>query len=171
MRSIVDNGEEIARDQIMAGFDVLDSERRVRLAEEAERLMAEQQVFSGAVQPIQCPPWCANVVGHAGGSLVEDQIHRSQGHRVELTLVPPVVMNGGIYPQVAWAELWQGAGEATSVDVGLGDDVEIKMTPQEARRLAQHIMAVCDQALAKSPGDVAGDDGGSSVLTVDEASE
>jgi len=55
MRSIVDNGEEIARDQIMAGFDVLDSERRVRLAEEAERLMAEQQVFSGAVQPIQCP--------------------------------------------------------------------------------------------------------------------
>jgi len=80
-------------------------------------------------------------------------------------------MNGGIYPQVAWAELWQGAGEATSVDVGLGDVVEIKMTPQEARRLAQHIMAVCDQALAKSPGDVAGDDGGSSVLTVDEASE
>jgi len=59
--------------------------------------------------------------------------------------------DGGIYPQEAWAELWQGLGEETSVDIGLGEIVEIKMTPKEARRLAQHIMVVCDQALAESP--------------------
>jgi hypothetical protein len=62
---------------------------------------------------------------------------------------------------LAWAK-------ETIVDFGLGDVVEIKMTPQEARRLAQHIMAVYDQALAKSPGDVTGDDGGASMLTEDE---
>jgi hypothetical protein len=171
MRFDMDNGEEITRDQIMADFDVLDSERQGRLVEAAERLMAEQQVVRGTVPPIQCPPWCANVTGHAGEFLVEDQIHRSQGHRVELTLVPPVVIDDGIYPQEAWAELWQGLGEETSVDVGLGGIVGIKMTLAEARRLAQHIMVVCDQALAKSPGDVAGDDGGASMLTGDDVSE
>jgi hypothetical protein len=45
------------------------------------------------------------------------------------------------------------------------------MTPQEARRLAQHIMVVCDQALAKSPGDGAGDDGGASMPTGDDVTE
>lgn len=171
MRFIMDNGEEITRNQIIADFDGLDSDRQGRLAEAAKRLMAEQQVLSGTVPPIQCPPWCADVTGHAGESLVEDQIHRSQGHRVELTLVPPVVFEGGIYPQQAWAELWQGLGEETSVDVGMGDVVEIKMTPEEAWRLAQHIMALCDQALAKSAGDVTGDVGGASMLTEDGVSE
>jgi len=154
MRFSMDNGEEITRNQIIADFDGLDSDRQGRLAEVAKRLMAEQQVLSSTLPPIQCPLWCADVTGHAGEYLVEDQIHRSQGHRVELTLVPPVVFDGGIYPQQAWAELWQGLAEEPSVEVGLGDVVEIKMTLQEARRLAQHLMALCDQALAKSPGDV-----------------
>ena len=171
MKFDMDNGEEITRDQIIADFDALDSERQGRLAKAAERLMDEQQVLSGTVPPIQCPPWCANLTGHAGESQVEDQIHRSQGHRVDLTLVPPLVMDGGIYPQQAWAELWQGLGEETSVDVGLGEIVEIKMTPKEARRLAQHIMVLCDQAPAKGPGDVAGADGGASMHTKDDISE
>ena len=171
MKFDMDNGEEITRDQIMADFDGLDSDRQGRLAQAAEQLTTEQQVHSHTVPAIQCPPWCSDVTGHAGESQIEDQIHRSQGHRVELTLVPPVVMDGGIYPQEAWAELWQGLGEETSVDIGLGDIAEIKMTPQEARRLAQQIMAMCDQALAKSAGDVTVDDGGASMLTEDGVSD
>ena len=170
MKFDMDNGEEITRDQIIADFDALDSDRQGRLAEAVKQLMAEQQVLGRTVPPIQCPPWCADVTGHAGESHVEEQIHRSQGHRVDLTLVPPDVFEGGIYPQQAWAELWQGLGEETSVDLGMGDIVDIKMTPKEARRLAQHIMALCDQALA-SADDVTGDDGGASMLTEDDTSE
>jgi hypothetical protein len=122
MRFDMDNGEEFTRDQIIADFDVLDSERQERLAEAAERLVAEQQVLRGTVPPIQCPAMGAPTSRDTLASpLVEDQIHRSQGHRVELTLVPPLVIDDGIYPQEAWAELWQGLGEKTSVDVGLGD--------------------------------------------------
>ena len=86
MRFSMDNGEEITRNQIIADFDGLDSDRQGRLAEVAKRLMAEQQVLSSTLPPIQCPLWCADVTGHAGEYLVEDQIHRSQGQRVELTL-------------------------------------------------------------------------------------
>ena len=84
MRFSMDNGEEITRNQIIADFDGLDSDRQGRLAEVAKRLMAEQQVLSSTLPPIQCPLWCADVTGHAGEYLVEDQIHRSQGHRVSI---------------------------------------------------------------------------------------
>jgi len=53
----------------------------------------------------------------------------------------------------------------------VGDIVDIRITPKEARRLAQHITALCDQALAKSEDDVTGDDGGASMLTEDGVSE
>ena len=97
----------------------------------------------------ECPPWCTDD-GHTGQLQDEDQVPTGDERLV------PVSLTQCVPPSTGWnidgtdvaAELWRAYGEETAVIVFMGDDVQIKLTPSEARQLAQHITALCDEATA-----------------------
>ena len=102
------------------------------------------------VPPITCPSWCVDGTGHADEFSRDDQWHRSQDHQIELSQYLPYRTWGGqLLPRYAWAMLQQSSGEATAVHIGEGDDIEIKMTPDEARRFAMQIMAVLTETVTE----------------------
>lgn len=92
----------------------------------------------------ECPAWCDGD-GHVGWLPGEDQVHTSEEYRIQLSLTQ-CVPDWNVHDGEVYTGLWQAHGEETAVLVGMEDGVEIRLTPTEARQLAQHLAGLCDDA-------------------------
>jgi hypothetical protein len=92
---------------------------------------------------IQCQPWCEAGDGHPGEVFTEDQWCGSVHVEIPMSLSEPVEAGGILAYEFIWTNAEKDRGAEAVVNVGVGDQPSVKLTPDEGRQLAA---ALVDQA-------------------------
>jgi hypothetical protein len=103
--------------------------------------------------PVDCTPWCEEGTGHPDAVFAADQTCFGPGRKTALSL-HPVLEGHTMAPCGHWADepdyanayAMRNPGQAQAVAVQHGDGPEMRMTPEEAERFAQDVLAAVQEA-------------------------
>jgi hypothetical protein len=118
----------------------------------------------GAIRPIHCAPWCTDGDGHPAASMRDDQVCWGPDGYVEASTeeVLAEFRNDSVisFPSVIGAQAYRQFNQQPQVYVHIelpaaadagGVDVSVKLTADEARRLAANLIEAAELIGTESP--------------------